>query len=281
MMEENNIRTPPIALSDIKQEIEEEEVELRMEFESIDLVLRSWENAATTPLQPVKIENTNDSDDRMEWENSTEAAQESVEMEQVATIKEENDRSRNLVEEITMETDMDNSLLLELTERNIPSRDIEGDDMVLAHVILPRVLSEYTPEELSNAESKIIDHIITIAEDLNIENAKTLKALKQFYLGCSPQTVFQDINKLRPGDNFAVFVRAQHCAILIQVPVEGNADDVTVATFPGILEPTDIYSRDSGVEVKFLFIFFFINDAFIIFKFFSVRSSTTQRKPSK
>ena len=211
MEELNNLRIQPVSVSDIKQEKEEEEEEeeqkTEFKMECVEPVLRPWENS-------VKIENTNDTNDSMEWENSTETSQETLVIEQ------------------------------------------EEDDMLLNHVLLPRVLTQNTPDELHNTESHIIYQMIGIADNwstkwLPRKTVELLRMLKEFHIGCTPDTISENINNLRPGDTFAMFIRAQHCAILIHVPDdEINADDVIVAVFPGSLDPSKIYSRDSGIEVQ-------------------------------
>lgn len=247
MEELNNSR---IHLSDIKQEKEE-----KMEIMECELVPSVWENSATAPLQPVKVENINDSNDSMEWENSTESPQETLEME-TETIEQEIDSGLNLEEGIELPQEaLPNHRSSISVDQSISSSNIRDDDMLLDHVLLPRILLHNTPEELLKTESNIISQMVRIADDwtskwLSSKTAELLRGLKNFYLGCSPQTVHKTINNLCPGDNFAVFVRAQHCAILIHVPVESNANDVIVATFPGILKPSEIYSRESGIEVK-------------------------------
>lgn len=166
------------------------------------------------------------------------------------------------------DTDMDEDVNMELSQEslperrptisndeNIPSPDTEDDDMLMDHVLLPRVPSPKTPEKLSDLELNIISQMTKIVGDwatkgLPRKTADLLQLLKRFHNTYSPETVSEKLNSLRPGDNFAMFVRAQHCVILIHMPIERNENNVTVAVFPGSLDPSEIYIRDSGIEVK-------------------------------
>lgn len=244
-----------------------------------------WDNestVSTVPQEPEITENVNNTDASMEYENGMtyliEPLQEALVSEQVEPIEEENDSifSRNIDEGIAAEMDIgpevdiatemeidielpQDSLLIRSpsvpVDRNIPISSTEEDDILLDHVLLPRVFSLNTPEELLKAESNIISQMIRIADDwaskwLSRKTADLLRMLESLHIGCSTQTVCDNINNLRPGDSFAMFVRAQHCGILIHLPVGRNSDEVIVATFPAFLESNEIYNRDSGIEVK-------------------------------
>ncbi|XP_055301272.1 uncharacterized protein LOC129567922 [Sitodiplosis mosellana] len=132
------------------------------------------------------------------------------------------------------------------------------EDSLIHHVVLPRVLPNKTSENLHETELELIDQFVKIAKDFKEwippKTLELLLALQSYHHGCKPLTVWMDINKLGPGDNFAMFIRRQHCAIMIHVPpdeIPNDVQNVIVAAFPGRLHSSEIYHRESDIEFNY------------------------------
>lgn len=224
-------------------------------------------------LQSVMIEEANDSLQEA-------AAAEANDSREPIMVAEENDSLQSaMIEEAndSISTEQENDTFMddvdmdsEQPQQSLPEdrptvavdqilkdRNMEDDDMLMDHVLLPRVLSQKSPEKLFNTEVYIINQMTRIADDwatkgLPPKSAELLQMLMTFHIECNPKNISENINNLQPGDNFAMFVREQHCAILFHVPSKENADDIIVAVFPGSLDPSEIYiiSQDSGIEVR-------------------------------
>lgn len=130
------------------------------------------------------------------------------------------------------------------------------DCMQLRHILLPRYLPPGNYDSLdieSGLMNQMMDTVQNLAEFLPPKTVELLKKLQNVHINCTPQTISDDINALRPGDSFAMFVRHQDCAIMLRVPPTENWNDVQnviVATFPGSLYPGEIYLPDGDIEVN-------------------------------
>lgn len=134
-----------------------------------------------------------------------------------------------------------------------PGED-EEDNTLLHHIILPTVLpreASYTTElDLMN---QMVNNVKNLTGWIPSETVDLFQKLQKVHTNCTPQTVFTEINKLCPGDTFAMFIRHQHYAIMIHVPSDEKMNDVQnviVATFPGSLHPSEIYEHDSDIGVR-------------------------------
>lgn len=70
---------------------------------------------------------------------------------------------------------------------------------------------------------------------------------------CTKENIAHEINKLRPGDTFAMFVRMQHTVLMIHVPLNESSDDVQnviVSTFSWNLHPGQTNNHESVFEVN-------------------------------
>lgn len=124
------------------------------------------------------------------------------------------------------------------------------------HVVLPRVLPTEKLRYFQELElmAEIVKTVEILSKSIPLKTVELLQKLKQFHYKCEPDAISKEINKLRPGDTFAMFVYRQNCVILIHMPPSGSSnnehsDDVVVATFPGNIRPSEIYSHDSDLEV--------------------------------
>ncbi|XP_055325640.1 uncharacterized protein LOC129579505 [Sitodiplosis mosellana] len=190
-------------------------------------------------------------------ENNTPIPRETLIIRQLAMIDDENHSNRNLDEANTPmpREALPMRRLAMFDDHNYSNPNIENDAL-MDHVLLPRVLPQKTPENLLSTELKIISEMIRIADNwatkwLPQKTAELLQMLQSFHIECTPHIVWESINNLHSGDNFAMFVRTQLCGIMIHVPPDESSDDVIVATFPGSLDSTEIYSRDSGIQFNY------------------------------
>lgn len=83
-------------------------------------------------------------------------------------------------------------------------------------------------------------------------------------------TVISEIlNKLEPGDSFAMFIRRQNCVIMFHISLTetGNTGDplsIIVGRFIGTLHPRELFDQENEIEsyfseVNFNFSFFSTN----------------------
>lgn len=80
---------------------------------------------------------------------------------------------------------------------------------------------------------------------------KTIEMLQSFrkvQSQCTEANIASEINRLSPGDTFAMFVRHQNCTLMIYMPLN-QTQNVIVATFPGNLPKSEIYKHKSDIEV--------------------------------
>lgn len=126
------------------------------------------------------------------------------------------------------------------------------------HVALPRVLPQECSEKLQETESALMNVFVKIAKIwtqwMPPKTLELLLNMRKYHNGVTPLNVWMDIKKLSPGENFAMFIRQQHCAIMIHVPpneTEYDIKNVVVAAFPGRVNSSEIYRHDSDIEVIF------------------------------
>lgn len=141
--------------------------------------------------------------------------------------------------------------------------DQQRQEMVLNYAVLPRILPQEKPKELHRTELQMIAQMIGKVVDLSgILPSKTIESFKR--LGRvhdlnvpNVEEVTEQINSLRSGDTFAMFVRRQNCTFTIYVPPyesigDGIPENMIVATFPGNLHPNEVYKYESDIEVNIL-----------------------------
>lgn len=129
------------------------------------------------------------------------------------------------------------------------------------HILLPRYLPHGNydlPEVGAGLLNKIVDIVQSLDNYLPPKTVELMTKLKHIHINCTPQTVMEEINTLRPGDSLAMFVQQQHCAIMFRIPTTENWNDVQnviVATFPGRLDSSELYEIDDDFEVILLVLF--------------------------
>lgn len=133
-------------------------------------------------------------------------------------------------------------------------------ECLLNHVILPRVLPHTKPRSFQETQLMVqmVNNIEILAKCpfMPPKTVELFKRLKRMHFECTPAVIAEEINSLRPGDTFAMFVRRQNNAFIIHAPPMPNSDkstipqNVIVATFLGSLHPCEIYKHDSDTQVN-------------------------------
>lgn len=148
-----------------------------------------------------------------------------------------------------------------------PEPEIHHEDeyeCLLDHIILPRVLPQSRHRNLLRHEllllRRMVDTIDNCSKWIPNATADLFHSMKRVH--CSPskvEVIHTEINALRPGGTFAMFVRKQNCGFMIHMPKEQDysksdtPNTVIVSTFPGNLHPREVYSHPSDLEVSLHF----------------------------
>lgn len=142
-----------------------------------------------------------------------------------------------------------------------PNEDLNLENDLLDHVLLPRLLPQTKGNNLHDLE---LDLLLRMVELVEVQDewipAPTVKMFQNLYLvqaECQPEMIFEQINDLKPGGTFALFVKGQNCVFVVHMPLTDDneqPDDLTtviVATFPGSMDPKDINKNFGDFEVSF------------------------------
>lgn len=140
----------------------------------------------------------------------------------------------------------------------------QRQEMLLTHVILPRFLPQHISTHLDKTDLQLLHEMVQTVLDSSslvpIQTVKLFQILRKIHnrIEVNTNTISTEINALRPGDSFAMFVRRQRWMFMIHVPPcdDGNAansqpQEVIVASFPGNVRPSEIYKHDSDIAVIF------------------------------
>lgn len=129
------------------------------------------------------------------------------------------------------------------------------EDVLLHHVILPRVLPQEKSPHLYDVEFnlmiKMVQNVEDLAEFIPPKTVELFQRLHRVHTMCTKETISREINALQPGDTFAMFVRLQYSGFMIHVPLNENVNDVQnviVSTIPN-LHPDEIYNHETDYEV--------------------------------
>lgn len=136
-------------------------------------------------------------------------------------------------------------------------------DMLLHHVILPRFLpqekSKYFHQTELQLMHQMVENVINLVDEIPLPTVKLFRSFWAIHNEPIPNqtTISTEINALRPGHSFGMFVRRQNCMFVIHAPPNHDEKaantapaEVIVATFPGNLHPDEVYKYDSDVEVN-------------------------------
>lgn len=144
------------------------------------------------------------------------------------------------------------------------AEEITGSDTpeirenLLNHIVLPRDLPQTKPPLFN--ELKLMNHVIEniehLAKWLPVKTVEFLRRFSKVHLQSTPDpdVVSKQINSLRAGDTFAMFVRRQNTTFMVHMlPNEYNdnkkSQKIIVSTFPGNVHPSKVYEADSDIEV--------------------------------
>lgn len=140
----------------------------------------------------------------------------------------------------------------------------QKQDMLLTHVILPRFLPQEISHHLDQTDLQLLHGMVDNVENLSgmvpPQTVKLFKSLRKIHqrIELNVDTISNEINALRAGDSFAIFVRRQRWMFIIYAPpcddknaANSEPQEVIVASFPGNVRPGEIYKHESDIEVIF------------------------------
>lgn len=127
---------------------------------------------------------------------------------------------------------------------------------LLYHIVLPRVLPQDKAACNEEFELSLLSRMTK-----NVENSlqwippatvRLFTSLQRTHTVLMKDLVSNEINALRPGESFAMFIRRQNTAFMIHMPADqiDGMKNVHVMTFPGNLSPEKIYGSCSDLQVR-------------------------------
>lgn len=130
-------------------------------------------------------------------------------------------------------------------------------DVILHHVLLPRVLPQEKSPKLYEVElnlmTQMVKNVVNLVKcGIPSKTVELFRSLHEVHMKCNKENISKAINSLQPGDTFAMFVRLQHTGIMIY---KKDSQNIIVSTIPS-LHPEKIYKHDSDYEVIFHFLNF-------------------------
>lgn len=148
-------------------------------------------------------------------------------------------------------------------DSNTNATEQQLHDMLLRHINLPRFLPQKKSANLHQTELLLmhymVQNVINVNDKIPTQTVQLFKGLWTIHNDSLPneRTVSTEINALRSGHSFGMFVRRQNCMFVIHAPSNhGKTDanttpaEVIVATFPGNLHPDEVYKYSSDIEVN-------------------------------
>lgn len=137
------------------------------------------------------------------------------------------------------------------------------EDAQLHHVLLPRVLPQ-GKDDLDEIGfillNKMVENVEKLSQYLPQKTVELFRRMQNIHAERTPENIAKNINALQPGDSFAMFVRLQHCTIMIYIPLDEEPDNIQnaiVSTFSD-LHPNEVYKYESDIEVSFLWSLFIL-----------------------
>lgn len=136
-------------------------------------------------------------------------------------------------------------------------KDLEND--LLNHVLLPRFLPHTKHTESYEHELELLQRMVELIEVqdewIPTSTIEMLRNLNYIQADCLPETIFEQINALTPGNTFAMFVKCQNCVFVIYMPPTdikkpNETTTVILATFPGNFDPKIINKTIDDFEVN-------------------------------
>lgn len=129
-------------------------------------------------------------------------------------------------------------------------------ETLLHHIVLPRVLPQNKQACGEGIELRLLSRMTE-----NVENSlewippatvRLFISLTRSHSVRTKETVSKEINALKPGESFAMFIRRQNTAFMIHMPKDQSdeMESVIVMTFPGNVSPEQIYRHPSDLQVR-------------------------------
>lgn len=144
-----------------------------------------------------------------------------------------------------------------MAELTVAPPDLEVPNILLNHVVLPRVLPQEKSRFIHEREivMQLVETVENVSERLPMETVEMMDRLKRVTREYTGGVVSEIINELEPGDSFSMFVRRQNTTIMFYIPKAGDntteePQNIIVATFMGTLHPREIFKHESDIEVS-------------------------------
>lgn len=129
---------------------------------------------------------------------------------------------------------------------------------MIDHMFLPRKLFEASTKMLHEVENTLLEHFITILEtfhekgdlpDTTIDFFRNLRKIHTDRASLNKQTIARQIDAVKPGQMFGMYVREQNCGILIYAP-KNLAAEWIFSTFHPSLENEVISGNENDIQVR-------------------------------
>lgn len=155
------------------------------------------------------------------------------------------------------------SLLQQLQVKNEKSttEHTQSQENLLNHILLPRFISAAASIEAFGQEITLLSRLCeTVRSSSQWMPASTVRLLASFerihQSNESEATIHDELNKLGPGETFAMFVRRRNTVFMCHMPAlpakRHGVDESTpliVATFDGQVEAKEIYASPMDLMV--------------------------------
>lgn len=104
---------------------------------------------------------------------------------------------------------------------------------------------------------RMVQNVESLTEFIPAKTLKMARSLATVHRTRMADIVSKEINDLKPGETFAMFIHRQNTAIMIhsRSNAEASKNDMIVATFPGRVHPNEVYSNPSDLEVIEYYLF--------------------------
>lgn len=124
------------------------------------------------------------------------------------------------------------------------------------HIVLPHVLPTCRSNDFEDENSALLElmqvSIKSSADLLPTSTVRLFDTLKNIHSNRASEAIHGEINALKPGDIFAMFVHHQNTGIMIYMLPEQNDEEnknVIVSTWDSV-SPKKIYEHSSDLQVN-------------------------------
>lgn len=152
-------------------------------------------------------------------------------------------------------------LQLDGNQNEIQDNPNENLVNLLNHILLPRFTTIKSIAEWNLQDETLLEWMSqTMASSADWLPSHTIAMFESFKrvheFRDDDETICRELNKLRPGETFAMYVRRQNTVFMCYMPADAangyeinEATEVIVATFPGQVNAKDIYAHPLNLEV--------------------------------